>query len=153
MFWRNPGRRLLSMTDERRVLEAIRAAEARTSGELRVHVVRTSRGEARADAERWFVRLGMHATRERNGVLFFLATADRRFAVIGDRGIHERVGEAFWDRVRELLEGHFRKREFAEGLVRAVEQVGDELSRAFPRDFDDRNELPDAISFEDRSES
>jgi uncharacterized membrane protein len=147
MTWRPSAvRRLLSEADERVVIEAIRAAEARTSGEIRVHVERWCGGEAIEAARRWFDRLGMRATRERNGILFYVAVDDRVFAVVGDDGIHAHVGPAFWEALRDILADGFRKGEPAAGLARAVTEAGSRLAVHFPRAGDDENELADTVS-------
>ena len=89
----------------------------------------------------------MSATAERNGVLFYVAAKDRKFSVVGDEGIHLHVGEAFWDRVRDGLAASFSRGEFALGLERAIDAVGEELATAFPHQRGDVNELPDSISY------
>jgi uncharacterized membrane protein len=147
---RDPARQILSVADEASVLAAIRDAEAATSGEIRVHVESRTR-DVRADAERWFGRLGMAETAERNGVLFFLAVRDRLFAVIGDRGIHERVGDEYWKRLGARMETRFREGEIAAGLCEAIRDVGRQLAAVFPRSPKDANELSDSISYGDES--
>jgi uncharacterized membrane protein len=134
--------------DDGRIVAAIRKAEARSRGEIRVHVAEGLVNDARAAAAADFERLGMTRTAERNGVLILVAPESQAFAVIGDRGIDERCDEGFWARVVEALHGDFRAERFTEGLVAAVERVGDALERHFPRRPDevDENELPDAIS-------
>jgi len=137
---------ILSGTDERRVIEAIRAAESRTSGEIRVHLERRCGGHPMDAALRWFTRLGMQQTRERNGVLFYVAVDERVFAVVGDRGIHDKVGEGFWNALRDDLQAAFAAGHHADGLVRAIEIAGERLEQHFPRSADDRNELTDEVS-------
>ena len=141
------GRRgLLAKIDRDRVLGAIREAELRTSGEIRVSVSRFFWGNVRRVAERAFVRLGMTGTRERNGVLFFIVPSRRAFVVLGDEGIHARVGQDFWEALAAALEERFRKGDFTGGLVRAIAAAGDKLAALFPYDpATDRNELPDDI--------
>lgn len=146
-MWRNPVRRLLSEADEKRVIAAIQAAEHGTSGEIRVHVERRCAGDAIGAARRWFHRLGMSATTERNGILFYVAVEDRAFAVVGDSGIHAKVGHAFWDALRDAIGDAFAKGDPATGLTRAIEEAGLRLSEHFPRRGDDRNELPDKVSY------
>jgi uncharacterized membrane protein len=144
---RSPVRCLLSKEDERRVIEAIRSAEAMTSGEIRVHVERWSGGASMEAAARWFERLGMKATRERNGILIYIAVDERAFAVVGDEGIHGKVGPAFWDALRDILRDAFAKGDHAAGLMRAIAEAGAQLQAHFPRREDDRNELSDRVSF------
>jgi len=146
-WWREPVRRLLSKQDESRVIAAIRAAEARTSGEIRVHVERRCAGRAIAAAGRWFRRLGMDATTERNGILFYVAVDDRAFAIVGGAGIHAKVGDAFWEALRDALRESFAKGDPAAGLVRAIDEAASRLAEHFPRRGDDRNELSDEISY------
>lgn len=136
----------LTIAEEARVLAAIREFESRTSGEIRVHLAGTVRDDILADAGRAFEQLGMTVTRERNGVLFFVATADRRFAVLGDVGIHEHVTDDFWNVVAREVEGHFQKGQFADGLVHGIARAGEALAKHFPPRPDDANELPDEIS-------
>lgn len=146
-WWREPIRRLLSEKDEASVLTAIRTAEAQTSGEIRVHVERRCAGNAMAAAERWFHRLGMDATRERNGILFYVAVDDRVFAIVGGAGIHAKVGDPFWEALRDAMGDAFAKGEPAAGLTRAIGEAASRLAEHFPRGTDDRNELPDEISY------
>lgn len=141
-------RKLLKTIDQGRVLDAIREAEKRTSGEVRVSVSPFFWGSVRRVAERAFDRMGMTATKERNGILFFIVPARRRFTVLGDEGIHARVGQDYWESLVTLLADHFRKGEFTEGLVRAIKAAGVKLTEHFPYDAaTDVNELPDEIDF------
>jgi uncharacterized membrane protein len=142
-------RKLLGNVDAERVKDAIRRAELATSGEIRVSVARLFWGNVYQAAGRAFDRLGMHRTRHRNGVLFFVVPARRRFAILGDSGIHEKVGQAFWEKVTAAMSEHFRAGEFTSGLVRGIEMVADELRNHFPYDAaTDVNELPDDVDFE-----
>ncbi len=125
---------------------AIRNAEGKTSGEIRVHIEARCPGDAFARATRVFEELGMTRTAERNGALLYLALRDRKFAVIGDVGIHRRLPEGFWEEVRTSMEERFRAGRFAEGLVAGIEAVAERLATHFPRGADDRDELPDEIS-------
>ncbi len=145
---RRGRRHLLRTIDRERVLEAIRAAERRTSGEIRVSVAPFFWGSVRKVAEKAFSRLKMTETRDRNGILFFIVPARRRFAVLGDAGIHDKVGQEFWDLVAGLLSESFRKGEYTEGLVRAIGAAGEKLAAHFPyAGAADINELPDDIDF------
>ena len=129
------------------MIAAIRAAEARTSGEIRVHVERRCAGSAMEAAGRWFHRLGMDATTERNGILFYIAVDDRAFAIVGGAGIHAKVGDSFWEALRDALRDAFAKEDPAAGLARAIDEAGLRLAEHFPRRGDDRNELADEISY------
>lgn len=146
-WWREPVRRLLSAEDEAKVIAAIREAEARTSGEIRVHVERRCAGSAIEAAGRWYGRLRMDDATLHNGVLFYVAVDDRAFAIVGGAGIHAKVGDAFWESLRDLMREDFARGNPAAGLRRAIGQAGLSLAEHFPRAADDRNELPDEISY------
>jgi uncharacterized membrane protein len=146
-MFRPPVRRLLSEQDEAAVIAAIRAAESRTSGEIRVHVERRSAGDALATASRWYRRLGMDETKERNGILFYVAVDDRAFAIVGGEGIHSKVGDAFWAALRDAMREDFANGDPASGLTRAIGEAGSRLAEYFPRRADDKNELSDEISY------
>lgn len=139
---------LFSESEQKRVVEAINAAEMATSGEIRVHIEQfCPESDVLERAKQVFAQLGMHRTELKNGVLFYLATKDRKFAVLGDQGINERVPEDFWNNVRDLMRTHFIKEAFAEGLSKGIEQAGQQLKTYFPRQDNDQNELSDDISF------
>jgi uncharacterized membrane protein len=89
----------------------------------------------------------MHKTAERNGVLFYLALKDRKFAIIGDEGINNKVPVDFWDGIKEEMKMHFSDGNFTEGLSKAIDQAGKQLKTHFPYRQDDKNELSDEISF------
>ncbi len=134
--------------DEREdIRQAILNAELDTSGEIRVHIEDTCSGEVFDRASDIFKKLKMHKTERRNGVLFYLAVKNRKFAVLGDKGINAVVEDDFWDDIKALLLDHFREEKYAEGLIKGVELVGTKLKNHFPFQTDDVNELPDDISF------
>jgi len=128
-------------------VHAIREAEARTSGEIRVYV---HRGKLSADplaaAQRKFYQLGMHKTRERNAVLLFVAPRAHKFAVVGDQAIHEKCGDEFWERIIEGMRTHFQKEKFSHALVDAIGEIGKMLAAHFPKVPTNANELPDEIA-------
>ena len=146
-WWRSPLRRLLSEQDESRVIAAIRRAEAKTSGEIRVHVERRSGSDPTTAAKLWFGRMGMENTEERNGILFYVAVDDRAFAIVGDAGIHAKVGDGFWQALSGAMGEAFAKGNPAEGLERAIDEVALRLAEHFPRHREDENELSDEISY------
>lgn len=132
--------------DGKKIETAIREAEKRTSGEIRVHVRRRSKGDALRAAQRIFERLGMHRTRERNGVLIFAALDDRLFAVIGDRAIHQRVGGEFWNQTCDAMARLFSAGRVEDALVEGVKRTGAVLESHFPRSGGDQNELSDNVT-------
>ena len=138
----------ISMIDEAAVLEAVKSAERRTSGEVRIFVSRRRlRGrEAKHRALREFRRLDMDCTQERNAVLFYLVPSDRAFAVISDEAVHAKCGQPFWDETAKAMEAEFALGHFTEGLVAGIRRAADLLEEHFPRSSRDRNELPDAIA-------
>lgn len=136
----------LSKLEDDRIVRAIREAEATTSAEIRVYIQRGElKGDPLAAAEKKFQQLGMHKTRERNGVLIFVAPRARKFAVVGDEAIDQKSGEAFWQGVAEAMQQCFRAGQFTEGIGGAVSAVGELLARHFPRRIADGNELPDEV--------
>jgi uncharacterized membrane protein len=141
-------RRFLGPDDLAAVTAAIAAAEAETSAEIRVHLDARCPGEALARAALVFERLGMHRTTLRHGVLLYVSVEDHKLAVIGDHGIHERVGQAYWDGLLDAILARFRGRQFRDGMLHGVGEVGTVLRRHFPRRPDDVNELPDRVSVE-----
>ena len=144
----NSRRKLLKTIDVDRVKAAIAAAERETCGEVRVSVSRFFWGPVRSVAERAFARLGMAKTKDRNAVLFFIVPSRKKFVVLGDQGIHDKVGQEFWECVVGLMSGHFKKGEFTEGLVAGIGEAGRELAAYFPYDAaTDVNELADDVDF------
>lgn len=139
----------LPKIDHARVTAAIAAAELLTSGEIRVLIAREKAPDAVASAKKHFERLGMTNTAARNGVLIFLAPASHTFAVIGDTGIHEKCGDAFWRLLAATMEASFKRGEFTAGLVEGIEHAGKLLAENFPRSANDRNELPNKIEESD----
>jgi uncharacterized membrane protein len=141
--------------DVGRVEDAVRAAERRTSGEIRVAVARFYFwGDVRAAAERAFARLHMERTRERNGVLIFVAPWRRRFSVLGDDGIHQKVPPTFWQEVADAMAADLRRGDMTAGIVRGVTAVGERLATAFPSDpaRDRENQLPDSVALPGRGD-
>lgn len=127
---------------------AIQSAEENSSGEICVHIENNCKADAVEHATKYFHRLKMHKTEFRNGVLFFLAVKDRKFAVIGDEGIHKNVPEGFWDLVRDKMLEQFKLGKFTEGLCSGIEMTGIELKKYFPHMANDKNELSNEVTFD-----
>ena len=142
------ARNLFSKTEDARIVAAIREAERRTSGEIRVHLEdHADGGDPMARAKVLFAELGMTETEARNGVLFYLAVKDHHFTVLGDRGIDKAVPDNFWDAIKQGMEVAFREGRFEDGLVNGIKEAGIQLSEHFPHaGEDDQNELSDEIS-------
>jgi uncharacterized membrane protein len=140
-------KKLLRAIDQDKVKAAIERAETQTSGEICVSVAPLFWGSVEKAADKAFVRMGMVRTKLRNGVLFFVVPSRRRFVVLGDQGIHDKVGQEFWDSVAAILSAKFREGDFTGGLVRGIEEVGNQLSKYFPFAEGDRDELPDDVDF------
>ena len=130
------------------ILASVREAEKETSGEIRVHIETSFTGDVLDRAAWVFKKLGMHKTAERNGVLFYLAVRDRKFAIIGDAGINAKVSDGFWDEISLLLQKNFKESKFTEGLSEGIVLAGKQLKTHFPYSKDDVNELSDEISFD-----
>jgi uncharacterized membrane protein len=142
--------RLRQRIDEEAVKAAIAAAEHHTTGEIRVSVSTFFWGDVRKAAEKAFERLGMTATVRRNGVLFFLVPSRRKFVVLGDEGIHQVVGQGFWDDVSAAVSDRFRKGDFTGGLIHGITEAGRVLALHFPREDANPNELADDVDFGER---
>ncbi len=129
------------------IRQAVLNAELDTSGEIRVHIESNCTGDVLDRAAFIFDKMGMQKTEKRNSVLFYLAVNNRRFAVMGDKGINAVVPEDFWDDIKKILLNHFREERFTEGLIEGITLVGTKLKDHFPYQTDDVNELSDDISF------
>jgi len=130
------------------IIRAIREAEQSTSGEIRVHIETSCKGDVLDEAAWLFRKFGMHKTADRNGVLFYLAVKERKFAIIGDTGINSVVALGFWDKIRDHMKQRFSEDNFTEGLAEGIIMAGEQLKEQFPYSKDDVNELTDTISFD-----
>jgi uncharacterized membrane protein len=142
--------RLIHPDDQVRIVDAIRAAERRTSGELKVHLEeRCAERDPHVRAQHLFDRLGLHRTRDRNAVLIYVATRDRRFALLGDVGIGEPPSAPFWADAQARMAIAFRRGALGEGIVAAIASIGDQLQRRFPAEAGRRNQIENDISTDD----
>jgi uncharacterized membrane protein len=137
-----------SKEQQAQILASVKEAEKETSGEIRVHIETSFTGDVLDRAAWVFKKLDMHKTNDRNGVLFYLAVNDRKFAIIGDAGINSKVPAGFWNQISELLVKNFKEEKFTEGLTEGIILAGKQLQVHFPFKKDDVNELPDDISFD-----
>lgn len=135
-----------SREHQQRLIAAIIEAESKTSGEIRVHLERRSKGDPAREAEVLFDRLGMADTGLHNGVLIYMTIADRRLVILGDEGIDEKVGPNFWDEILQSMIDQFKQDRFIEGLEKGIVAIGEKLAEYFPRRAEDINELSNEIS-------
>lgn len=136
----------LTKKEEQEIVEAIRLAEKNTSGELRVHIEKKTSIDAFDRAMEVFHELKMDETKERNGVLIYLAVKDKTFVIYGDQGINDKVDDTFWDATRDVMVSHFKNGDFKQGLIDGINKAGEELKKYFPYNDDDTDELSNEIS-------
>jgi len=140
---------LFTEEEQHRIRIAIEDAEKHTSGQIRVCIEKTCSDNVLDRAAKYFHKLEMHKTKHRNGVLVYVATVDRKFAIIGDAGINKVVPADFWDSTKEDMLEHFKMGDLVEGIVTGLKITGDHLQKYFPHNTDDTNELSDDIAFMD----
>jgi uncharacterized membrane protein len=139
--------KLLTEENKEKIVSATQRAERNTSGEVRVHIEsRTNKTSPLDRAVEVFHQLGMQETRLRNGVLVYVALDERQFAIIGDQGIHEKVGDDFWNKEKDEMTTYFKQGDIIGGIVYFIDQIGEKLKEFFPYQADDVNELSDEIS-------
>jgi uncharacterized membrane protein len=136
----------LKLLDRDAIAAAVRAAEQQTSGELRVFISRDPTSDPVYAAELQFDELGMQQTRERNGVLIYVAPQSQNFAIVGDRGVHRLCGDSFWQEVAGAMEASFRASAFTQAILLGISEAGRLLAEKFPRQADDINELADDLA-------
>ncbi len=137
----------LTKEEQEQIIKAIESAELNTSGEVRVHLESICKGDPVERAVYIFDKLKMHKTKERNGVLIYIAFDSRKFAIIGDSGINAKVPDGFWDEEKEILLAALKEGRAAEGLVSVIDIAGKSLKEFFPYQKDDTNEQSNDISF------
>lgn len=137
-----------SEEQSKKIIAAIEEAEKATSGEIRVHFENHCKGEVLDRAAEVFAKLHMHLTELRNGVLFYVAIKDHKFAILGDMGINKKVPDQFWDEIKEHMQKKFIEKEFTAGICDGIRKAGQQLKTHFPYQKDDKNELSDDISYE-----
>ncbi len=134
--------------EQEQIVAAIKAAENQTSGEIQVHLENRCKEEVLDRAAHIFKTLHMHETAERNGVLFYLAIKDHKFAILGDAGINAKVPDHFWDEIKEHMIKHFKENRITTGMSEGIKMAGEQLAKHFPHKENDKNELSDDISFD-----
>ena len=136
----------LSKAEEQEIVLAIVEAEKNTSGEIRVHIEEHTEKLPLERAQEVFFELKMDETQDRNGVLFYICVSDKKFAIIGDKGINEAVESDFWDCTKDTVIANFKEGNFKKGLVEGILRAGERLKKYFPFQSDDTNELSNEIS-------
>ena len=143
----NEVEQFLTETEEKQIVEAIRVAERNTSGEIRVHIEKSTLKDTLERAKEVFYYLKMDATKDKNGVLFYLAVHDKKFAILGDEGIDKKIPKDFWQSVTNTVLKEFKTGNYALGLEKGILETGEKLKKYFPYQEDDINELSDEISY------
>lgn len=141
------AKNFFNLQQQKNIVDAISSAELNTSGEIRLHLVDTTKNDVYQEAISVFESLEMTKTEQRNGVLIFLAVRDKKFAILGDKGINDIVPANFWDSVRDEMIMFFKKQDFEQGIIAGITAVGEKLKAHFPYSKDDENELSNEISF------
>ena len=136
----------LTAQEEQEIIAAIRKAEQRTSGEIRIHIEKTSKIDAIDRAMDVFHLLKMDNTKLQNGVLIYVAVEDRNFVIFGDKGINDAVESNFWDSTKDVMQKHFKSGNLKQGLIEGLLKAGQQLEKHFPWQHNDTNELPNEIS-------
>lgn len=136
----------LSKIEEQQIVDAICMAERNTSGEIRVHIEKTTSIAPIDRAVEVFYELEMNKTKDANGVIIYVAVKDKKFAIYGDIGINNVVPSDFWESIKNIMTNHFKNGNFKDGLVEGITKAGEKLKHFFPFQEDDTNELPNEIS-------
>lgn len=136
----------LTKAEEQEIVAAIGKAEKNTSGEIRVHIEKETSVAAIDRAMEVFRTLNMENTQERNGVIIYVAVKSKQFAIYGDKGINEKVADDFWDSTKDVMQNHFKKGNFKQGLIDGILNAGEQLKAHFPFQDYDINELSNEIS-------
>lgn len=136
----------LKPSEEQDIVESIRLAELNTSGEIRVHIEKTSKGDANLRALDVFHTLKMDNTKLQNAVLIYVAIEDKTFVIYGDKGINDVVPKDFWESTKDIIQSHFKAGNFKQGLIDGIKKSGEQLKQFFPYTDLDENELTNDIS-------
>jgi uncharacterized membrane protein len=141
------ARNFFTEEEQKLLVESIAHAEMLTSGEIRLHLENFCIGDEVAAAKKIFEKLHMHETAERNGVLIYIATVSRKIAIIGDEGIHKKLGSEFWESLVQRLIAQFKANNKAHALADCIRECGNQLGKYFPRNASDKDELSNTISY------
>jgi len=136
----------LTKEEEQEIVEAIQIAEKNTSGEIRIHIEKTTSMDAYDRAKEVFHELKMDETELKNGVLIYLSVEDQTFVICGDKGINDVVTNDFWDCTRDTMTTQFKQNKFKQGIVNGILRAGEQLKKHFPWQEGDTDELSNEIS-------
>ena len=136
----------LTQDEESQIIDAIRVAEKNTSGEIRVHLEKSSDKNPLERAKEVFYFLKMDKTKDQNGVLFYVAVDDHQFSIIGDKAIDKVVSNDFWNSIKDTVIKQFSQGKHAQGLIDGILETGKKLKEYFPYQQDDQEELSNEIS-------
>lgn len=139
---------MLTEEDKLEIQASIAEAEKVTSGEIRIHLDSKGAKDPLEKAKQVFHNLKMDATEEQNGVLIYVSFEKKQIAILGDRGINEKVPHGFWDETYQTMATYFSKKEYKQGLLEGIQLAGKELSTYFPFQKNDTNELSNEITQE-----
>ena len=140
----------LSTQEKNQIIKAIEAAELKTSGEIRVHISYSRKEESPLNqAQIKFNQLEMHKTKDRNGVLLYINPKVKKFALYGDQGIHEKLGQEYWNSLKDTLKLKIREKDLTTGIIHAIEELGIQLKKHFPFSKNDQNELINELTESD----
>lgn len=140
-------KKFFTADEQLQIVEAIQEAEKNTSGEIRIHIDGFCFGSAVKKAQKLFQKLGMFQTEDRNGILIYIAVLSHKIAVVGDEGIHNKLGTEYWESIVKEIVDAFAHHKKVEGLRKGIIHCGDQLKVHFPYQSNDKNELNDSISF------
>jgi uncharacterized membrane protein len=139
-------KKFFSKAEEQQIIDAIKTAERSTSGEIRFYVESKCEGDAYERAVALFHHLELHKKNHRNGVLIYLATQERKFAIVGDEGIHTKVTDTFWETVRTNMIEIFKQGNLVKGICEGIKQIGEKLKESFPFDPNNKQGYTDKIN-------
>ena len=136
----------LSKKEEQEIVDAIQIAEKNTSGEIRIHIEKSTSTDSFTRAVEVFHLLEMDKTKDSNGVLIYVAVKDKHFVIYGDKGINEKVAADFWNCTKDVMANHFKEGNFKQGLIDGILNAGEQLKKHFPFQHNDNDELSNEIS-------
>jgi uncharacterized membrane protein len=141
------AKNFFTQSEQQQIVDSIQIAEKNTSGEIKVHIEEYCSANPFDRALEVFADIELHKTQLKNGVLFYMAVLDRKFAIVADEGINNQVPPHFWDDIKEQMKSHFKENQLCQGICKGILMAGEQLKVHFPYHHSDTNELSDDISF------